>query len=339
MAWVLQFDGVNDSAVHSGFTIASGDDFSLRIKASSASNASHTRWLGGATVGASNPRVIYLSGSGTVRMEFDGSVARNWAIGLDVTLLQVVEFRRTSGQLDLYIAGVLQSGGFSSNTDTFTDSSVFGINFNTVTQQGKLEYIELDINGTPIHAWDATASSHTSGTPILTDTIGGNNATGVNMPTDGSAWIDLGGGGISVTGQTANYNVTFYDAVIDLAGEIVVSGESQSHSVTFYDATVDLTGEVLVNAETQSYQVQFFDGQVSLISGIEVQAQSQSYDVTFYDAVVQLSGVINISAENQDYSVTFYDATVSITELWTNKPKVVTNWSNQAKTVTIWTDK
>ena len=41
--------------------------------------------------------------------------------------------------------------------------------------------------------WDATASSHAAGTPILTDTIGGNDATGANMPTDGSAWLDLGG--------------------------------------------------------------------------------------------------------------------------------------------------
>jgi hypothetical protein len=47
--------------------------------------------------------------------------------------------------------------------------------------------------------YDATASSHSSGTPILSD-ISGNaqDGTGVNMPTDGSAWLDLGGGGISI---------------------------------------------------------------------------------------------------------------------------------------------
>ena len=52
-------------------------------------------------------------------------------------------------------------------------------------------------NTTPSNSrhYNPTASSHTVGTPILTDTVGGNNATGVNMPTDGSAWVDLGGGG------------------------------------------------------------------------------------------------------------------------------------------------
>lgn len=61
--------------------------------------------------------------------------------------------------------------------------------------------------------------------------------------------------------------------------------------------------------------------------------------MTFFDASVQLSGEININAETQAYSVTFYDATVSITELWTDKPKAVTNWTDQEKTVTIWTDR
>lgn len=48
------------------------------------------------------------------------------------------------------------------------------------------------------HNWDATASDHsnTGSQPILIDTVGSNNATGVNFPTDGSAWVDLGGGGV-----------------------------------------------------------------------------------------------------------------------------------------------
>jgi len=120
---------------------------------------------------------------------------------------------------------------------------------------------------------------------------------------------------------------------------ITVTAERQDYSLTFNDATVDLTGEVLVSAESQLYQVQFFDGQVDLIAGIDVLAQTQDYDITFFDATVQLSGVINVSAGNQLYSVTFYDASVSITELWTDKPKAVTNWGDKSNVVTIWTDK
>lgn len=145
--------------------------------------------------------------------------------------------------------------------------------------------------------------------------------------------------GITVSAESQDYNVTFYDASIDLTGEISVSAESQQFNVTFYDAAIDFTGEVLINAESQAYNVTFFDAQVSLISGIEVQAQTQSYDVTFFDASVSLFGEINVSAESQSYAVTFYDATVAISELWTDKPKAVTNWVDQARSATIWTDK
>ena len=197
--WALQFDGTNDSATHTGFSIGSGDDFSLRIKASALSTASHTRWIGGNTLSSSNPRVIYLANTGAVRLTFSGNVNYEWAISLDVTVLQEIEFRRSSGALDLYVAGVLQAGGFTGNTGEFLSSKVIGGNFTGVTQEGQLEYIQLDINATPVHDWNATASSHASGTPVLTDTIGSNDATGVNMPTDGSAWIDLGGGGGGLT--------------------------------------------------------------------------------------------------------------------------------------------
>ena len=54
------------------------------------------------------------------------------------------------------------------------------------------------IGGTDLFNWDATASSHAAGTPLLTETVAANSATGVNMPTDGSAWLDLGGSGISI---------------------------------------------------------------------------------------------------------------------------------------------
>jgi len=253
------------------------------------------------------------------------------------------EFNKTTGEAAVYTDGVKTTATNASNTDhntTLTSSALFTDN-TTTFMQCKIQYVKL-INGDTsanIANWDATASSHAAGTPILTDTVGGNDATGINMPTDGSAWIDLGGGGLTVTAESQGYDVNFYDGTVGLTGEIVVISDSQVHNVTFYDATIDLTGEVLVNAEIQNYQVQFFDAQVSLSGGIEVQAQAQGYDVTFFDASVQFSGDINISAEGQAYRVTFYDASVSITELWTDKAKATTNWTDQAKTATIWTDK
>lgn len=60
----------------------------------------------------------------------------------------------------------------------------------------KVEFLKVDGK---LHL-DATASDHsdTGAQPVLVDTIGNNNATGVNFPTDGSAWVDLGGGIVGI---------------------------------------------------------------------------------------------------------------------------------------------
>lgn len=82
-----------------------------------------------------------------------------------------------------------------------------------------------------------------------------------NQRTPNTFWTtgtpETPGGGITVTAESQDYNINFYDGTVSLTGEIAVTGGAQSHNVTFYDATIDLTGEVLVNAESQSYQVQF----------------------------------------------------------------------------------
>lgn len=147
------------------------------------------------------------------------------------------------------------------------------------------------------------------------------------------------GGGITVSAETQDYNINFFDASIDLTGEILINAGNQDFDVAFYDAAVDLTGEVLVNAESQSYSITFYDAQVSLVSGIEVQAQTQDYNVTFYDAQVSLFGQIDVTAEAQQFNVQFFDAFIDISELWKDKAPAVTAWTDATKASTIWTDK
>jgi len=61
-----------------------------------------------------------------------------------------------------------------------------------------MELWDSPLGGTLIHNHDATASDHSAGgQPVLTDTIGGNNATGSGFIEDGSAWVDLGGGAVT----------------------------------------------------------------------------------------------------------------------------------------------
>jgi hypothetical protein len=53
----------------------------------------------------------------------------------------------------------------------------------------QISNITYEVNSVVSNSWDAALSSHSTGTPTLIDTVSANNATGVNMPTDSSAWI------------------------------------------------------------------------------------------------------------------------------------------------------
>ena len=82
---------------------------------------------------------------------------------------------------------------------------------------------------------DATASSHATGTPILSDISGsGLDVTGANMPTDGSAWIDLGGG---ITATVNETGPSFTESIntnlsVNITGNIAESGPSFTESVS-----------------------------------------------------------------------------------------------------------
>jgi hypothetical protein len=82
---------------------------------------------------------------------------------------------RVAGQLFRFFA---RNGGYNVPTGTRCgDTSVY-------------------INDVLVRFYDATASDHSGSTnqPIITESVGGNNATGVNFPSnDASVWIDLGG--------------------------------------------------------------------------------------------------------------------------------------------------
>jgi len=66
---------------------------------------------------------------------------------------------------------------------------------NANTSQWNLQTIAIDVAGSPVAFFDATSSVHgdTGSQPVLVDTVGSYDATGINFPTNGDAWNDLGG--------------------------------------------------------------------------------------------------------------------------------------------------
>lgn len=185
MAWALQFDGVNDYAVMAAIIQLTGDfevELKFKLGATAGTSAQVLR-----TQAGQNQWIGRYQSKHTLYWGGINRQAEIMLVDTDYTYI----ITRISNSVEWKINGA--SKGFAVNANDLYLRDIFK------TTIGQIEYLKVTDNTIVIHNLDATASSHAAGTPVLTDTIGGNNATGVNMPTDGSAWVDLGGGGITVT--------------------------------------------------------------------------------------------------------------------------------------------
>tara|TARA_R110000772_G_scaffold24212_3_gene64125 strand:- start:1300 stop:2391 length:1092 start_codon:yes stop_codon:yes gene_type:complete len=189
MAWALQLDGVNDflkSAVAISNPVPVGE--SLIFNGLWENTGGALQMPVDIYSGGSNDYVALLP-SGQIRSRFSGNTLTSGDAVIDGAAFKL-EIVRTISEYSVYLDDVFQySHSIVADLNDFTGFSD-GFAF-----KGQIR----DCAVGSVAFFDATASSHAAGTPILTDTIGGNNATGVNMPTDGSAWVDLGGSGISIT--------------------------------------------------------------------------------------------------------------------------------------------
>lgn len=188
MAWALRFDGVNDYA-----DIASPIDLTADFNIEFILNLSSSRNDGFMELSTSTNNFFGKLSNNTVFCRLGGQTL-SYSGGASVGGSGVkFKWVRVGSTLTAYLndVQVAQSSSFTGGSTLNRIGRLQGGS----NLDGQLLLISgTDSNGVSFNL-DATASSHTAGTPILTDTIGGNNATGVNMPTDGSAWIDLGGGG------------------------------------------------------------------------------------------------------------------------------------------------
>ncbi|HHZ94209.1 MAG TPA: hypothetical protein EYN67_01335, partial [Flavobacteriales bacterium] len=294
MAWALIFDGVNDYA-----TITTEDlhtevgrtTFEYEIFAAPDVDQSTFRILGnpGAFTGQFSILTtgvqIRLGGAGASQVTipyvqvFDG-LYHTYKIRRDGNdysfLIDEVEVATTTSSAATGGNGVQYIGRVSGN---FTHTNIGYIIFRD------------SIAGTELFNWDATASSHAAGTPVLLDITGGNDATGVNMPTDGSAWVDLGGGGITVTPSTINS-----------------ASVSNNPAITF-NSVVSLTPNTIDSLSVANNpSIQF--GSVLNISPLTIDSASVSNDpILSFSAVLNITpqAIDSVSAAN-DPSILFNSA-------------------------------
>lgn len=211
MAWVLKFDGVNDYAQITTPIMLSGD-FDLEVKFKVYAGAGSTSVV----LSTQSDGAQWIGRWSTTRHLAFWNGQINFVEGFQVDTDYTYRLVRTGSSVDWYINGVLES--------TFTNGTVL-----TIPAFGKLGGASNNLFGqieymtiTGLSNYDATNSSHAPGTPVLTDFVSGNNATGVNMPTDGSAWEDLGGGGLLITPAGIPSQESFGSPLVELSDKVLV---------------------------------------------------------------------------------------------------------------------
>lgn len=334
MAWAIQFDGVNDYLLPaSSFDSLNLSEYSIVIEFQPLVDVAANGFEFIGRLGNDQGRV-YTTTSGTygtlfLRPSSGGSIV---SVALPYELndgsIHVIELTRDAlgnFTVDLDTVNILTTtiltGG---NSDTIGNRR--NLTYTSQMYLAKLSVYDDSTKSNLVSNWDADASVPggipSLGSPVLIDTIGGNNATGVNMPTDGSAWIDLGGGsGIEVTAGTTNYSYSAQDSTVDLTGEVSVIGLTTNYSYTAINSVIDLTTEIVINGSTTNYLYDSVDANIDLSGLINIESKTTDYEYTAIDSDIITQGTIVLEADTTNYTYNALNATIVIKGPVTINPK------------------
>jgi hypothetical protein len=235
MAWGLEFDGVDDYAAWSGGSakdfIATGD-FTITGTFTYTEDATNRRVIDGSG-GSSNLIIMRTGGLLWARV---GSTSNIVLSGFSDGETINFTLSRASGTVT-----------FTANAETtnVSNSNTLSLRYMSSPQvqyKGIISALNMDASATGGHVYtfdfDGSDHSNTGLQPVVLETTEGNDATGANMPTDGSAWVDLGGGGVSGT-----INLTL-DSVTSSSSGQVGEDASGTISITLADDTSNTSGQV-----------------------------------------------------------------------------------------------
>lgn len=357
MSWALQFNGI-DTYMQAPVYSYSGNTFLITGRVKRTASLSDRKIIAIRQGWPVNQLVVrllsYTSFSFFTRVNGAFSASDAVAIPSDGLFDFEVSLDATTADYTIKIDGVVKASGTLSNAGqklTFSNADIF-IGSETASSgfcPVNVEYI--NINGE--RNYDATASDHSAGSqPILTDTIGGNDAIGVNFPTDVSAWVNLGGGGITgditqtIRGltQSASGTVTtigFSGAITQTlqsftqsaTAEIKYTGNANQNILAFNQSLIGLVGSIGDITQTLNGFTQSATGQLSY------QGQTTQTLASFTQSangliIVDITGTIN-----QSVSAFTQSAIGNTPVTWVDQAKVTTNWSDDSGVITDWTDK
>lgn len=230
-----------------------------------------------------------------------------------------------------------------------TSTSAAGRTFDELIYLGRNQstYSKIDINrivyaeganGAEIivNDWNADLTNRTTGVPVLEDTVGGNDATGQNMPTDGSAWSDLSSTGVTATiTEVLNSYEDSVTADIDINVNLTVT-ESLNPYADFVNVNIVESGPVTLEV-TESLQT-FVDNATTAISVPVIASVTESLN-SFSDSAVAIIQKDIQAIVTEQLSSFVDDALIKLPTNWNVKQPVTTDWEVKTKVSTIWKDK
>lgn len=321
MAWVVEADGVNDSMTSATL----GDLTALKIRVVS----EHVTWT-------STGYLWSQAGATATQREFGLYIAGGnyiaYAKGSQNTMGSVATYPIADVTVDLTVDYVLETALFIvDGVEVFNGAITIGTQrvegelFRAFARNGgyyapagsRIGNTKVYIDDVLVRDYDFDGSSHGSGTVTVDELELVSDWTGVGMPTDGSAWVDLGGGAISITGTTPNYSLSAISAAIDLTGSIDITGATPNFSLSAISGTIDLTGEIIVTGSTPNYIYAALGGSIDLTGEIIVTGATASYNYQAINGLVDLTGIISVIGATPNYNYTSIAGSVDLVEMLT----------------------
>lgn len=161
-----------------------------------------------------------------------------------------------------------------------------------------------------------------------------NNARSLTAPSIG-AYEAVASSGISIVGDTANYNYAGIVGSVDLTGEVIVTGSTGSYNYTGITATIELGAEIIVTGQAANYNYTGIDGSVELTGLITVLGQTANYDYNGIAADITLQGSIIVSGSTANYDYNALNATIILQGPITINPKNIVRVKRQLNTIRV----
>lgn len=199
---------------------------------------------------------------------------------------------------------------------------------------------------TLVYDWDANSSdtSNTGVQPVLTETVSANDATGVNFPTDGSAWGGVAAG-ITVTAtETLNAYSDSITADIDynVSANITetLSSYSDSASIEFESLLIGASVTETLNSYQDS-SITDVTGQIDVSVTETLNSYSDSVTATIAKQIdVQVTELLSSYSDSSAIKLPAnWVIQNPVSTNWNEQSEVSTNWNEQSSTTTIWTIK